>query len=131
MSNVFSGLVRLVSDPEVRFIPSGKSVLTFKAASSTGYGDKKKTLWLRITYWNNAEKMATLLSKGDLISIAGELSMSEYKANDGSMKTALELTANIIDLVGKRNEVGAPAPISEQSSAQPSPSHDDFDDIPF
>lgn len=104
MSNVFSGLVRIGSDPELRFIPGGKGVLTFSAASSTGYGDKKKTLWLRVSYWNNAEKMKEFLSKGDQISISGELSINEYKAQDGTTKTSLELNANIIDLVGVKRE---------------------------
>jgi single-strand DNA-binding protein len=108
MSNVFSGLVRIGSDPELRFIPSGKAVLTFSAASSTGFGDKQKTLWLRVTYWNNAEKMKEFLVKGNQISIAGELSQTEYQAKDGTTKTSLELNANIIDLVGGRKEGAAP-----------------------
>ena len=108
MSNVFSGLVRIGSDPELRFIPSGKSLLTFSAASSTGFGDKQKTLWLRVTYWNNAEKMKDFLVKGAQISIAGELSQTEYQAKDGTTKTSLELNATIIDLVGGKKEASAP-----------------------
>ena len=104
MSNVFSGLVRIGSDPELRFIPSGKALLTFSAASSTGFGDKQKTLWLRVTYWNNAEKMKDFLVKGAQISIAGELSQTEYQAKDGTTKTSLELNATIIDLVGGKKE---------------------------
>ncbi|MDD4906270.1 MAG: single-stranded DNA-binding protein, partial [Methylobacter tundripaludum] len=61
---------------------------------------------------------------------------------DGSTKTSLELNANIIDLVGKRNESNQPPQQNYQSSGQgqPSasqgPSHDNFDapyddDIPF
>ena len=108
MSNVFSGLVRIGSDPELRFIPSGKALLTFSAASSTGFGDKQKTLWLRVTYWNNAEKMKDFLVKGAQISIAGELSQTEYQAKDGTTKTSLELNATIIDLVGGKKEASAP-----------------------
>ena len=62
MSNTFTGLVRVGSDPEIKVIPSGKSVLTFSVASSTGFGDRKKTLWLRATVWNNAEKMKDFIS---------------------------------------------------------------------
>ncbi len=131
MSNVFSGLVRIGSDPELRFIPSGKAVLTFSAASSTGYGDKQKTLWLRVTYWNNAEKMKEFLVKGNQISIAGELTQSEYQAKDGTTKTSLELNANIIDLIGSKKEGGQQAPQPRQAPANDLP-YDDFDDsIPF
>ena len=128
MSNVFSGLVRIGSEPELRFIPSGKGLLTFSAASSTGFGDKQKTLWLRVTYWNNAEKMKEFLVKGAQISIAGELSQTEYQAKDGTTKTSLELNANIIDLVGGRKE-NAPA---RQAAPKADVAYDDFDDsIPF
>jgi|GEM_PF-5410448 len=52
------------------------------------------------------------------------------------MKTTLELAANIIDLVGKRNKGGAPAinspssPASGRSSTprSPAPSHDNLDE---
>lgn len=124
MSNVFSGLVRINSEPELRFTPSGKGLLTFSAASSTGFGDKQKTLWLRVTYWNNAEKMKEFLVKGNQISIAGELSQTEYQAKDGTTKTSLELNANIIDLVGGRKEGAA-----RQAAPKADVAYDD--DIPF
>lgn len=129
MSNVFSGLVRIGSEPELRFIPSGKAVLTFSAASSTGFGDKQKTLWLRVTCWNKAEKMKEFLVKGNQISITGELSQSEFTAKDGSTKTSLELNTINIDLVGSKKEGGqqqAPQPRQEPAAAMP---YDD--DIPF
>lgn len=129
MSNVFSGLVRIGSDPELRFIPSGKAVLTFSAASSTGYGERQKTLWLRVTYWNNAEKMKDFIVKGNQISIAGELTQSEYQAKDGTTKTSLELNATIIDLIGGKKEGGQQqAPQPKQAPANDLPYNDD---IPF
>ena len=132
MSNVFSGLVRIGSDPELRFIPSGKAVLTFSAASATGYGDRQKTLWLRATYWNNAEKMKEFLVKGNQISITGELSQTEYQAKDGSTKTSLDLNVHSIDLIGSKKEGGQQAPQPRQAPANDLPYADDFDDsIPF
>jgi single-strand DNA-binding protein len=131
MSNVFSGLVRIGSDPELRFIPSGKAVLTFSAASSTGFGDKQKTLWLRATCWNKAEKMKEFLVKGNQISITGELSQTEYQAKDGSTKTSLDLNVHSIDLVGKKSEGGQQqAPQPRQAPANDLP-YDDNLDIPF
>jgi single-strand DNA-binding protein len=134
MSNIFSGLVRIGSDPELRFIPSGKAVLTFSAASSTGFGDKQKTLWVRATCWNKAEKMKEFLVKGNQISITGELSQTEYQAKDGSTKTSLDLNVHSIDLVGKKSEGGqqqAPQPRQAPAPANDLP-YDDFDDqIPF
>ena len=104
MSNTFTGLVRIGSDPELRFIPSGKSVLTFSAASTTGFGEKKKTLWLRATIWNNAEKINPFLSKGSQIVISGEISQNEYTANDGTKKSSLEINVSYVDLVGSKRD---------------------------
>jgi len=74
--------------------------------------------------------------------VSGELTQSEYKANDGTTKTSLELNANIIDLIGKKNESGQPqqnyqsSGTREQAPARQAASNDNFDapyddDIPF
>ena len=41
--------------------------------------------------------------------MSGELTQSEYTGNDGVKKTTLELNANILDLVGKKNDSAPPA----------------------
>lgn len=150
MSNSFTSLVRLGSEPEIRVIPSGKSVLNFSAASTTGFGDKKQTLWLRVTYWNNPEKVASFLAKGDQVVISGELSQRNYE-KDGVTKTSLELNATSIDLVGKKQDseparqpqptpqqraVGGQSQHHQQKSNGYAPNQDNFSDdlnsdIPF
>ena len=50
------------------------------------------------------EMAAKLLCHGQLVFVSGELSQSEYKANDGATKTSLELNATIVDLIGKKSE---------------------------
>lgn len=133
MSNTFTGLVRIGSEPELRFIPSGKAVLTFSAASSTGFGDKKKTLWLRATVWNNAEKIKPYLSKGGQIVISGELSQNEFTGNDGVKKSSLEINVSYVDLVGNKSD--SPTQNQPQQNNAPSSANtpvDNFDDsLPF
>ena len=144
MSNTFTGLVRIGSDPELRFTPSGKSVLTFSAASNTGFGEKKKTLWLRATVWNNAEKIKEYLSKGGQIVISGELSQNDYTANDGTKKSSLEINVSYIDLVGSKSDSPAQGqqPAAQSQNAHPRGNqppqsgnfdapYDDGSDIPF
>ena len=147
MSNVFSFTGTVGRDAEVRYTPAGLAVLNVNVANNIGFGDKQQTLWIRVALFGKRAEgsLQNYLKKGQQVFVSGELSMNEYKANDGSMKTALELTANIIDLVGKRNEGGSPAgnyPSSPASSGRgsapqsPAPSHDNFDepyddDIPF
>jgi hypothetical protein len=50
------------------------------------------------------EMAAKLLCHSQLVFVSGELSQSEYKANDGATKTSLELNATIVDLIGKKSE---------------------------
>lgn len=128
MSNIFSGLVRVGSDPEIRTLPGGTQVLSFSVASSTGWGDRKRTLWLRVSYWRSPDKIVSFIKKGNQLSICGELTQNEYQANDGTTKTSLELNAHAIDLVdSSKNETFTPIPGKDKVS-----SDEPFDgDVPF
>jgi len=145
MSNTFTSLVRIGTEPEVKFIPSGKAVLSFSAASTVGYGDKKQTIWLRVTSWQNPEKMATMLAKGNQIVVSGELSQREY-TKDGQTKTSLELNANNIELISGQNQSAQqptrlPQPTPQQRAASGHSQqksngyapqhHEEIDEIPF
>jgi single-strand DNA-binding protein len=74
--------------------------------------------------------------------VSGELTQREYQVKDGTTKTSLDLNANIIDLIGKRNEASQsqqgyqPSGVREHASSRQGPNHDNFDvpyddDIPF
>jgi single-strand DNA-binding protein len=122
-------------------LPSGQAVLNVTVANNIGFGDKQQTLWIRCAVWGKRAEgqLQNYLKKGQQVFVSGELSQSEYRAQDGSTKTSLELNANIIDLVGRRNDSGQPPQqnyqAQGQSSAPQAPSHDNFDefdsDIPF
>ncbi len=139
MSNVFSFTGTLGRDAEVRVTPSGQSVLNFTVANNIGFGDRQQTLWVRVALWGRRAEgsLQNYLKKGQQVFVSGELSQSEYQANDGTTRTSLELNANIVDLVGKRNEQGqqpqqgSPAQAPSQASSNTPSSLDDFDDVPF
>ena len=136
MSNVFSFTGTVGRDAEVRVTPSGQSVLNFTVANNIGFGDRQQTLWIRVALWGKRAEgsLQNYLKKGQQVFVSGELSQREYQANDGSTKTSLELNANIVDLVGKRNDqVQQPQQNYQQASqSSNSPSSlDDFDDVPF
>lgn len=137
MSNVFSFTGTVGRDAEVRFAPSGVAILNVTVANNIGFGDKQQTLWVRVVlFGKRAEgKLPEYLKKGQQVFVSGELTQSEYKANDGTTKTSLELNATIIDLIGKRSD-GQDAPQqAQQRQARPAqaPANDlPFDDdIPF
>ena len=128
MSNVFSFTGTVGRDAEVRYAPSGVAVLKVTVANNIGFGDKQQTLWIRVVlFGKRAEgQLQNYLKKGQQVFVSGELTQNEYKANDGTTKTSLELNANIIDLVGGRKEGAAPS--QQQAPANDAPYDDD---IPF
>lgn len=142
MSNVFSFTGTVGRDAEIRYTPSGLAVLSVTVANNIGFGDKQQTLWVRVALFGKRAEggLQNYLKKGQQVFVSGELTQNEYKANDGSMKTSLELNANIIDLIGKRSESGQGQQTYQasgsQSSAPKAASQDNFDDafdddIPF
>ena len=145
MSNVFSFTGTIGRDAEVRYAASGMAVLNVNVANNTGFGDKQKTMWIRVALFGKRAEgsLKDYLKKGQQVFVSGELTQNEYKASDGTTKTSLELIANIIDLIGKRGEVGAAAPQQNYQAAGKGDQggyqglsqgefNDDYDDdIPF
>jgi len=139
MSNVFSFTGAIGRDAELRSLPSGQSVLNFTVANNIGYGNRQQTLWIQVALWGKRAEgsLQNYLKKGQQVFVSGELSQREYQANDGSLKTSLELNANIVDLVGKRSEQSGTYPAQTQSNQLSSEDNssttrlDDFNGVPF
>jgi len=110
MSNVFSFTGTIGQDAEVKYLPSGAAVLSVSVANNVGYSDKQQTMWIRVAvFGKRAEgQLVNYLKKGTAVFVSGELRTNQYKANDGTVKTTLELTANILDLVGKKQDTQSP-----------------------
>ena len=129
MSNVFSFTGTVGRDAEVRYIPSGQAILSVTVANNVGFGDKQKTNWVRVNLWGKRAEgqLKDFLKKGQTVFCSGGMTLSEYQANDGSTKSNIELNANIIDLIGKKDVSAPQRPAPARQVAA-----DDFDDsIPF
>ena len=127
MSNVMSFTGTVGRDAEVRYAASGMAILNVTVANNIGFGDKQQTLWIRVVvFGKRAEgQLQNYLKKGQQVFVSGELTQSEYKANDGTTKTNLELNATIVDLIGKRTE-------AKEKEQAPTSNNDHYDDdIPF
>ena len=138
MSNVFSFTGTVGRDAAVRYAPSGMAILNVTVANNIGFGEKQQTLWIRVVlFGKRAEgQLQNYLKKGQQVFVSGELSQSEYTGADGVTKTSLELSANIIDLVGKRGENSGSSSPREYTPAKQSPTVETYDapyddDIPF
>jgi single-strand DNA-binding protein len=75
---------RLTRDAEGRYTPDGKYVANMNIAVDSGYGENKKTMWVKGSmFGERAEKIGGYLLKGKPVLITGRLSMD----SDGNPRT--------------------------------------------
>ena len=97
-------------EPEMKFLPSGDPVCTFSVAVSDGYGDKKKTIWVKVSAWGKtAEAVNNYLHKGDKVLCSGKLQASENGnprswLKDGEAHAAFEMRADTVTFLGSKQE---------------------------
>jgi single-strand DNA-binding protein len=102
--NNLSATGNIGSDAEVRHTASGAVITSWSFALSSGYGDKRKTTWLRCNlFGDRGEKLATMLLKGTQVAVNGEISLNEYVAKDGTNKASIELNVSNVTLLGKKD----------------------------
>jgi single-strand DNA-binding protein len=119
--NHFTALGRLTRDVETSVTPNKKQVAKFGFATSTGYGDNKKPLFIDAECWGKtAEIAAKYLSKGKAIHISGELQMDMWESQEGQKRSKIKVTVRDITFL----------PGEQKSSPQPQPQPAD-DDVPF
>lgn len=140
---MFIKLVRLGADAEVKFLPSGKPVCELSVAYDVGWGDNKKTQWMRLSLWGDrAEKSAQHLTKGKQIEVrVDDLHIEIFDGRSGPVSTlkgtlvSFEFTAGGRQDQASGGQQDAQAQQRERPAAQaPAPARQpqDFDDdIPF
>lgn len=97
-------LGRLVRDPEVRTVASGKMVTSFTVAVDR-FGDKGAD-FLPVVVWDRlAESCGNSLSKGQRCLVEGRLQKRNYEAKDGTKRYVTEiLGASVEFLDGKKRD---------------------------
>lgn len=100
---------RLGRDPEMRYTPDGKAVTNFSVATGGKWTDRNgterdDTEWFRVEAWERlGETCNQYLSKGAQVYIEGRLRTRKYTDKDGQERTAVEVVANNMVLLGSRN----------------------------
>ena len=109
------------SDPEMRYIPDGKPVTSFRMATNRRYTtsageSKEETDWFRITAWGKqAESCNQFLSKGRSVYVEGRIHARNWQGQDGQMRTSLEVTANRVIFLDRQ----AAASLPEEGDIEP------------
>ncbi len=125
--NVCTFTGRLGRDAEQKYLPTGTAVLEFNIAVDTGFGDKKRSFWIRCSlFGDRGTKLAQYLTKGQLVGVSGALAPSE----DGKF---LNMQTNAVEFLGGKNDAqqSQPEPAPKPAPKPPAPKFDDDDDIPF
>ena len=104
----------LGSDPEMRYTPNGKAVTSFNVATNRRYTtsggeSKEETDWFRVSVWGKqAEQCNQFLGKGKQVYVEGRLHARSWEGQDGQMRTSLEVNAERVLFLGRRNSVSLP-----------------------
>ena len=140
----------LGNDPEVRYASNGNAIANISVATTDSWKDKntgeqqEKTEWHRVVMFNRLGEIAgEYLKKGSQVYIEGRLQTRKWQDQSGQDKYTTEIVANEMQMLGGRGgseassgggyqapRQAAPA-APKQAAAQPAPSNDFDDDIPF
>lgn len=103
--NSFSFTGRLGADAKINTTPNGKTVMELSVANGTGFGDYKKTNWLKVRQWGDrAANIAPIFKKGALVGGTGEVSIEEWTGQDGAKHTSLCVTCMSVQLLHSKKE---------------------------
>jgi single-strand DNA-binding protein len=140
MLNVVAIMGRMVKDPELKTINSGKSVCSFRIANDSGYKDasgQSQTNWLDVTAWGKtAEFVCKYFPKGALIAIEGRLQSRNYQDKSGNNRNAVEVVVNNVSFAGNKEPAqsqnvanrAVSAPVAANNEYEPI---EDDGDLPF
>lgn len=132
---MFTKLMRLGADAELKTTPSGTSVAELSLVYDVGRGDNKQPQWVRASLWGKrAEATCQYLTKGtQIVAYLDEILVDTYTKRDGGHGATLKGRLVDFEFAGsgqQQSPQNSPAP---QASQQPAAGADDFDDqdIPF
>jgi single-strand DNA-binding protein len=131
-------------DPELRYTPNGRPVASFTVAVNQSTKNQQSgewiesTDWFRVSVWGDrGERAAESLRKGSRVFVDGRFRTREYEANDGQKRLSLDITADTVLGLDKRETTegtfaGAPAGAAAAAGA-PRAGFDDteIDELPF
>ena len=141
----------LGADPDVRYMPNGDQVTTVRLATTESWKDKTSgekreiTEWHRVVFYRKlAEIAGQYLKKGSQVYLEGRIKTRKWTDKEGQDRYTTEIEATEMQMLGSRQDMGAPAPSGgggydepadfapAPAKNKPKPSFDDLgDDIPF
>lgn len=130
---------RLTRDPELRSLPSGRSVASFSVATNRVWSDangqkQKQVEYHNIVAWARlAETASQYLKKGSQVYVEGRLQTRDWTAQDGSKKSRTEIICENFIMLGSRptGESGVGGGQSQSAPEEVVEEEIKVEDIPF
>ena len=98
--NQFTMVGRLGSDAQVA--QSATAITRMNIATSVGFGDKQKTLWMKVTCFGKTAEFAAKLKKGDQVLVSGYLEPNTWKDKEGVERTETTMVANTVQALSAK-----------------------------
>jgi single-strand DNA-binding protein len=96
---------RLTRDPEMRELPSGKTVTNFSVATNEYRGGEERTEYHAIVSWDRlAEICGQYLTKGQLISLEGRLQTRNWEDDHKLKHYRTEIVASNLEMLSGRKK---------------------------
>ena len=117
----------LGADPELRTIPSGRSVCEFRIATSESWTGKdgqkqERTEWHRIIAWAKLGELCNqYLSKGRQCYVEGRIQTRSWEDKEGNKRYTTEIIANDVRFLGGGSGGGG-----SRGGNEPPPPTDDY-----
>ncbi|MER2048167.1 MAG: single-stranded DNA-binding protein [Solibacillus sp.] len=118
MINRFVGVGRLVTDPELKYTPSGVPMAKFKIAINRfkKEGEEQQADFIGCIAWRKqAENLANFMKKGSLIGVEGRIQTGSYEGQDGKRVYTTDVVADSIQFLERNN--------TQQQNQQSQPNH--------
>ena len=107
--NSFAFTGRVGADAKVKQLPSGKFVMEVSVANNTGYGDYKKTTWLKVKmFGDRVNNVYNLFTKGSLVGGCGELTTDTWEGKDGPHFDVIVTVQNLQLLSKPKDQAALP-----------------------
>jgi single-strand DNA-binding protein len=97
---------RLTKDPELRYTPNGKAVVSFSLAVKRQFKNAQgeyEADFPNVVQWNGAENTANYTKKGSLVGVDGRLATRSYVGQDEKRIYITEVVAESVQFLESRN----------------------------
>jgi single-strand DNA-binding protein len=123
MSNSVTVCGTLQTDPELKFIASGKAVANFTVRDTppTVKGEKRPASFFDVTVWGDlAEHVSASLEKGDRVLVSGKLEQQKWETPEGDKRSKVvivgwqvgpELSYSEAEVIRAESEEPVPAAV--------------------